>query len=106
MYYKNHNICYKKCSIWRVLQVFFDNPDPEGLGLSLKEISRESNLSHTSVKKHLEELEKENLVEVREKELGERVYPVYRARRDEDRFKHYKTMDMMSRIRKAVSSRI
>lgn len=91
----------QKCSTWRVLQVFFDDPDPDGLGLGLKEVSRRSNLSHTSVKRHLETLKNENLVETKEKKLGKRVYPVYSSRRDEDRFRHYKVIDMISRIRES-----
>lgn len=91
----------QKCSLWRVFQVFFEDPDPDGLGLNLKEISRKSNLSHTSVKRHLKTLKDENLVETKEKKLGERVYPVYRSRRNDDRFKHYKAIDMISRIKES-----
>lgn len=89
----------QKCSAWRVLQVFFDDPLPEAIGLSLREVSRRSDLAHTSTKKHLQTLVEEMLVETREEKRGSRTYPVYRANRGNDNFKHLKTIDMIFRIK-------
>lgn len=91
----------QKCSTWKVLQVFFDDPEPETLGLSLREISRRSELAHTSTKRHLETLREEELVKTREKEGGTRIYPVYRANRESEKFKLLKTIDMIYRIGKS-----
>lgn len=81
-----------------MLRVFFDDPKPEGLGFSLSEISRRSDLAHTSVKNHLEALESKELIDVREREAGGRTYPVYTANWENERFKHYKFLDMLYRI--------
>lgn len=88
----------QKYSGWRVLRVFFDDPSPETLGLSLREISRRSGLAHTSVKKHLQTLEEEGLVKTRQEKRGSRTYPVYRSNRNSEKFKHFKTVDMVFRI--------
>lgn len=84
-----------------MLRAFFDDPDPEGEGLNLRAISRRADLSHTSVKKHLETLEEEGLIETREVRAGGKSYPVYLASRENERYKHYKSVDMISRIRES-----
>lgn len=91
----------QECSIWRVLQVFFDDPDPEGLGLSLREISRASQLAHTSVKRHLQTLIDEKLVRTKRKQTGSREYPVYLANRESQRFRRHKAIDTIHRIQES-----
>ncbi len=91
----------QKCSGWRVLQVFFDDPDPEKLGFSLREVSRKCGLAHTSTKNHLKDLVEEELVETREKKRGSQIYPVYRENRGSEKFKHFKMLDMIFRIRES-----
>ena len=88
----------QKCSIWKVLRVFFDDPLPEGLGLPLREVSRRSGLAHTSVKKHLQTLKDEGLVQTPEKKAGSRSYPVYLANRESEKFRRYKSVDTVYRI--------
>ena len=91
----------QECSTWRVLQVFFNEPNPQTLGHSLREISRRSGLAHTSTKKHLQTLEDKGLVKTREKKEGSREYPIYLPNRNSEKYKHYKTIDMINKIRKS-----
>ena len=49
----------QKCSLLRVFRVFAEEPMKIHY---VKEISRKIGLAHTSVKKHLNELEKEELI--------------------------------------------
>jgi len=76
--------------------VFFDDPNPKGAGFQLREISRNVNLAPTSVKRYLNELEKERLI-IRSKH---RIYnyPVYWANRADEMFKFFKKIDMMITI--------
>lgn len=68
----------------KVLQVFFDNPIPKG-GFQLREISRIINLAPKSVKKYLEELEKEKII-IQQKQRVQ-GYPTYFANRESEYFK-------------------
>jgi predicted nucleotidyltransferase len=78
----------------KVLEVFFDNPIPEG-GLSLREISRNSGVPLPSVKNYLEELESEKLVLKKKNRLGN---PIYYANRDEEYFLFLKKMNNIKNI--------
>lgn len=80
----------------RILQVFFDDPIPTGIGYQLREISRNVSLAPTSVKRYLNELEREKLV-IKEKHRIHK-YPIYFANRDNEYFKSLKRMDMLIRI--------
>ena len=40
---------------YKVLKIFFEDPQPEGIGFQLREISRKINLAPISVKRYLEE---------------------------------------------------
>jgi len=40
----------EKSNIYKILEVFFDNPLPEGIGFQLREISRNIKLAPKSVK--------------------------------------------------------
>lgn len=91
----------QKCSAWRVLEVFFNDPKPQGEGFSLSEISRQSDLAHTSVKNHLQALEENGLIITSEKSAGERTYPVYSANWESEKFRHYKLIDTLYRIRES-----
>ena len=83
----------QKCNIWSVLRVFLDDPLPAE-GMPLRWISRKARLAHTSVKIHLNSLEKEGLVK---KENG-RSFPVYRAVQESEKFRFYKKMDILFRL--------
>lgn len=85
----------QKYSTWKVLEVFFDEPTKEHY---LKEISRKANLSHTSVKKHLQVLKKWEIIQEREKRRGERRYPIYRAEIENEEYKFYKKIDLLHRL--------
>ena len=89
----------KKDNIYRVLEVFFDDPLPIGLGFQLREISRKINLAPKSVKLYLEELERENLIIKKEHRIHK--YPVYYANRDDDYFKFLKRMDTIKSIKES-----
>jgi len=89
----------RKDNITKVLEVFFDNPLPEGIGFQLREISRSIKLAPKSVKIYLEELEKENLI-IRKKHRIHN-YPVYYANRDDDYFKFLKKINMIKRIKES-----
>ena len=86
---------------WRVLKVFFDNPNPKGAGFQLREISRKANLAPTSVKKYLDEMSKNNrygypLIQ----KSSHRIYgyPVYVANRASELFRLFKKIDMIISI--------
>lgn len=85
-------------SIWRVLRVFFDDPNPRE-GFTIRWISKEIGLAPTSVKLHLDELSKEKdhgypLV-IRSKG---RSYLTYWANMASELFRFYKKMDMIFRL--------
>ena len=81
-------------STWKVAQVFFDEPAQDHY---LREISEKADLSHTSVKNHLDDLERLGVIEVEKQERGERTYPIYK-RLDNDTFKLYKKLDIQYRL--------
>ncbi len=82
---------------YKVLKIFFD--DPLAKDFQLREISRKISLAPKSVKKYLDELEKENLI-VRGKHRIHR-YPVYHANRDNKYFKFLKKLDIMKEIKES-----
>jgi predicted nucleotidyltransferase len=73
----------QKCSIIKVLGVFFREPREVHF---VREISREIGLAPTSVRKHIVELEKEELI------MKKKAKPFdgYVANRDDERFLFYK----------------
>ncbi len=81
-------------STWRVARVFFDEPLEEHY---LMEISEKSELSHTSVKRHLEKLMRFNIILEEELERGERIYPIYK-RIDNERYRLCKRLDLQYRL--------
>ncbi|MFW5902705.1 MAG: nucleotidyltransferase family protein [archaeon] len=85
----------QKCSLWRVAQVFFDEPIKEHY---LMEISRKSNLSHTSVKNKLKTLIDEGIISKDKEKRGKRIYPIYKAKLESKKYKKYKKIDILHRI--------
>ena len=83
---------------WTVLKLFFDNPLPE-TAFQLREISRKSNLAPKSVKRYLIELEKEDLIIKHRHRIHK--YPVYKANRDNENFKFFKTINTLIIIRES-----
>lgn len=73
----------QKCSIWRVFAEFAKNPTKP---YQVRELSREIRLAHTSIKIHLKELEKNNLI--KKGKIG--VYKAYKANSDDENFRFYK----------------
>ncbi len=80
----------------RILEIFFEDPLPKGIGFQLREISRKISLAPASVKRYLGELEKERLI-VKEKH---RIhgYPIYYANKDNENFIFLKKIDNIIRI--------
>ncbi len=88
----------KKDNLSHVLEVFFENPLPEG-GFQLRELSRATALAPKSVKDYLDVLEKENLILKKAHRIHK--YPVYYGNRDNEYFKFLKKQEI---IRKIVES--
>ena len=78
---------------WSVLKVFFNDPLPKGDGLQLREISRKAELAPHSVKRYLNELEKEELI-IKSKHRIHK-YPLYSANRDNEKFRFLKKIDTL-----------
>jgi|TARA_B100001971_G_scaffold104948_1_gene96594 predicted nucleotidyltransferase len=89
----------EKSNIYKILEVFFDNPLPEGIGFQLREISRNIKLAPKSVKLYLEKLERESLILKKEHRVHK--YPVYYANRDNDYFKFLKKLNILRRIKES-----
>lgn len=89
----------KKDNASKVLEVFFDDPVPSGIGFQLREISRKIRLAPKSVKLYLEKLEKENLIVRKEHRIHK--YPVYYANRDNDYFKFIKRLNTLRSIKES-----
>lgn len=74
--------------------MFFDEPTEEHY---LMEISEKSELSHTSVKRHLEKLMRFDIILEEELERGERIFPIYK-RIDNERYRLCKRLDLQYRL--------
>ncbi len=79
----------QKSSILSVLDVFFKEPTKKHY---LIEISRNIKIAHTSVKKHLDELVKNNLIKVSFEKKGKRIFPLYEANLSNNQYKLYKKL--------------
>ena len=73
----------QKCSIWSVFAEFAKNPRRY---YHIRELSRKIKLATTSVKLHLKELEKNNLI--KKEKAG--IYYAYKANFDSEEFRFYK----------------
>jgi predicted nucleotidyltransferase len=70
----------QKSNTERTLKVFFENPEKK---FNLKEVSIRLNLAHTSVKRELKLLIKENLIKKENEKRGKRNFPTYHANLNE-----------------------
>ena len=86
----------QKDNRYKVLRVFFEDPAPKGIEFQLREISRKVALAPPSVKRYLNELEREHLIIKAEHRIH--GYPVYYANRDNEEFKFLKKIDMITKI--------
>ena len=77
----------QKSSMMITAEIFFVNPTKKNY---LMDISRKIGLSHTSVKKNLDELVKLGLVIESVEKKGARKFPIYKANIDNRLFKDYK----------------
>lgn len=73
----------QKCSNWIVFAEFAKNPTKS---FQIREVSRQINLATTSVKLHLDELEKEGLL--KKEKVG--VYLAYKSNFENENFRYYK----------------
>ena len=81
----------------KILKLFFEDPAPKGIGFQLREISRKCKIAPTSVKRYLNELEKEKLIVKKKHRIHD--YPVYYANRDNEYFKFLKKIDTIQSIK-------
>ena len=81
---------------WRVLGVFFNDPLPEGGGFQLRELSRNSKLAPTSVKRYLKELKAEGLI--KESKHRTQGFPLYSANRENEKYAFYKKLNTLSLV--------
>lgn len=83
----------KKYNRTKLLELFFDNPLPEG-GFQLREISRTINLAPKSVMQYLDQLIKQDLI------IKKTIhnYPVYYANRDNNYYKFLKKLNTVRRL--------
>ncbi|MEK6807533.1 MAG: nucleotidyltransferase domain-containing protein [Nanoarchaeota archaeon] len=82
---------------WKVLRVFFDNPNPSGAGFQLREISRKIHLAPVSVKRYLKDFIKDGLILKSRHRIHK--YPVYWANRVSENFRNLKKINTILLIR-------
>ena len=80
----------QKSSIWRTLKVFFAEPTKAHY---LRDICRKINLSPTSVRNNLAELESLGLIWQEKEQRGLRKFPFYKANINEKSFRLYKRIN-------------
>lgn len=73
--------------MFTVAGIFFDQPTKPHY---LMEISQKSNLAHTSVKQHLKQLVKENLIQESYEKKGRRIFPIYQSNLNHPYYKKMK----------------
>ncbi|MFH1105660.1 MAG: nucleotidyltransferase domain-containing protein [Candidatus Aenigmatarchaeota archaeon] len=83
----------QKYSRWKILQVFFDDPEAN---FQLREISRKAGIAVTSVKMHLKALSEEGLIAIEPR--TKRKYPAYFANRMDNRFRLLKKINTVLTI--------
>lgn len=79
---------------YKLLKIFLDNPTES---FRLRELSRISKISPTSVINYLREFEKQELIRKYEK----REVPFYQAERENENFKHYKKLSILYELHKS-----
>lgn len=85
----------QNCNTLKVASVFFLEPTKEHY---LKQISKKSNLAHTSVKKILEDLEKEGIIKEKKYQRGSRNFPFYFANTENNKYKQNKKIFNLDKI--------
>ena len=80
----------QNCTILKVSRVFFSQPTKQHY---LKEISITSGIAHTSVKRELEVLKKEEIIKEIVERKGSRKFPVFSANMESSRYKKYKQLN-------------
>jgi predicted nucleotidyltransferase len=85
----------QKSSMEKSIEVFFVNPTKEHY---LMDISRKIKLAHTSVKKNLDKLVKQELIKVFIEKKGNRKFPIFKANLDNNLFKKYKMIYNLSNL--------
>jgi predicted nucleotidyltransferase len=91
----------QKDNRYKVLKVFFDDPMPTFLGFGLREISRKIKVATPSVKRYLEELEKESLILKRIKEVPHLYPDNYYANRNSGYFRFLKKINNMQELKES-----
>ena len=86
----------QKCSIWNIAEIFFKEPTKQHY---LIEISKKAKLAHTSVKKHLEALKEEGIINEIKEKRGKRTFPVYKADLENKEYRHYKKLSNLEKIK-------
>lgn len=77
----------QKSSILNVAGVFFKEPTKNHY---LIEISKKANLSHTSTKKHLNDLKKLSIINEIIEKKGSRKFPIFKAEINNKNYRRYK----------------
>ena len=89
----------QKDNRYKILRVFFDNPNPHGTGFQLRQISRIVKLTPKSVARYLDELAKEDLI-IKSKHAAH-GYPAYWANRANQYFLFLKKIDNILKIKES-----
>ena len=89
----------QKDNRYKILKLFFEDPTPKGIGFQLREISRKAKLAPTSVKRYLNELEKEKLIIKKKHRIHN--YPIYYANRENEYFRFLKKIDIIQCIKES-----
>lgn len=84
----------QKCSSWRVFSEFCENPTKP---YQIKELAREIKLAPTSVRIHLNTLEKEGLI--KKEKVG--VYEAYKSNFEAENFRFYKKINNLLSIKES-----
>ena len=79
----------QNCSIMNVAEIFFVEPTTKHY---LIEISKKSKLAHTSVKKYLDTLKKDEIILQQNEKKGKRNFPSFVANINSQEYKAYKKM--------------
>lgn len=85
----------QKSSIYKTAELFFLCPTKEHY---LMNISRKTKIAHTSIKRNLDELLKSGIITKHTEKKGKRVFPIYKANRENKEFKKYKLIHNISSI--------
>jgi len=88
----------QKCSILKVARVFFHEPTKQHY---LIEISRNTKLAHTSVKKYISILKEKKIITETKEKKGSRVFPLFKANLQNKEYKDYKKINNLLEIKES-----